>query len=101
MTKPLKLEFVSRRKLRVGDIIFYQRVKYRIISIFGSVAKMVSGLVNVSFKPNSGVQGITWNTIKGKWLVRKYINGKQKHIGLFEELEDAKKALKNIEEALK
>ena len=97
MIKPLRLEFVSRNKLIVGDIIYYQRSKYKVISIYGSFVKMVSGLANIMYIPKSGVPGITWNTYKNKWLVRKYINAKQKHIGLFDNLEDAKDALRNIQ----
>jgi hypothetical protein len=48
-------------------------------------------------KSKSGIKGIYYHL--GKWRVRPKINGKMVEVGVFEELEDAKKALNKIMEA--
>jgi len=32
---------------------------------------------------NSGIKGVSWHALRGKWRARTYINGKEKHLGLF------------------
>lgn len=41
----------------------------------------------------SGVKGVTWNVGKNKWMARCSINGKRKHVGYFDDLDDAAVAL--------
>ena len=40
----------------------------------------------------SGVTGIYWNKKANKWHVQIMLNGKSKHVGYFNSLEDAKTA---------
>lgn len=51
-------------------------------------------------KPNSqsGVMGVCWHKAYSKWRSRIVINGKEIHLGYFENLEDAIKARKEAEE---
>ncbi|WP_341266210.1 HNH endonuclease [Morganella morganii] len=37
----------------------------------------------------SGVIGVSWNKFRGKWRVQINANGKKKHVGLFDDLNDA------------
>lgn len=41
----------------------------------------------------SGVKGVCWHPPAGKWVARLTINGKYKHLGLFNNIEEAKKAV--------
>lgn len=51
-------------------------------------------------KPNtkSGIMGVCWYKAYSKWRARIIINGKEIHLGYFENLEDAIKARKEAEE---
>lgn len=49
--------------------------------------------MKLSKRNKSGVKGVLWDIRKNKWLARCMTNGKDKHIGYFEELEDAKMAI--------
>jgi len=44
---------------------------------------------NLSIANKSGVTGVVWNSNRGKWVSRIVINSKQKHIGSFENFDDA------------
>jgi hypothetical protein len=54
---------------------------------------------NISSKNTSGIKGVCWDKNNNKWKVSLAINGKSKHIGLYKDLEIAKKAM--IESRLK
>lgn len=41
----------------------------------------------------SGIRGIQWDNLRQKWRARITLNGKGIHIGVFEDLEEAKKAV--------
>lgn len=45
----------------------------------------------------SGVVGVSWDRSAGKWASRIYISGKAKHLGYFENFEDAAAARKEAE----
>ena len=45
----------------------------------------------------SGVAGVSWSKKEKKWRVRIKIYGKEKHIGFFDNIEDAKKAREKAE----
>lgn len=49
---------------------------------------------NKSIQSNntSGVTGVTWCKRSKKWIARYKLNGKQIHIGMFDSINDAKKA---------
>lgn len=40
----------------------------------------------------SGYKGVSWNKRSGRWLVHISVNGRIKHVGLFEHIEDAVEA---------
>lgn len=40
----------------------------------------------------SGIRGVTWNKVNKKWWLRVHIDGKRTSLGLFNALEEAKKA---------
>lgn len=46
----------------------------------------------------SGIKGVKWNKNLNKWQVQISHNGKRVHLGVFEDLEDAKKARLKAEE---
>lgn len=46
----------------------------------------------------SGVTGVCRHKLTGKWQTKIKVNGKDKHLGLFEDLEDAASARKEAEE---
>ena len=59
--------------------------------------RVVSRLENMqnksAYKNNtSGVTGVKWNKHRKKWQVQLTVNSKRMHIGLYEDLEDAKNA---------
>lgn len=59
----------------------------------------ISALNEKIFKTNtSGIRGVSWNKINSKWEAYIQIKGKQKHLGLFDKIEDAAKARKEAEE---
>ncbi|MCZ3125853.1 AP2 domain-containing protein, partial [Acinetobacter baumannii] len=39
----------------------------------------------------SGVKGVSWHKAKGKWRATITHNGKSKHLGLFDSLDEAKR----------
>lgn len=45
----------------------------------------------------SGVTGVTWDALRGKWLVRGHIAGKQKNLGRFDDFEAAVAARRSHE----
>jgi len=45
----------------------------------------------------SGYRGVSWNKASGKWKAYIQVDGKQKHLGYFKELEDAVRAYKEAE----
>jgi hypothetical protein len=46
----------------------------------------------------SGVKGVYWCKNANKWRAKIQVDGKEKHLGLFSNLEDAKKARELAEE---
>lgn len=46
---------------------------------------------------SSGVQGVHWNKGLNKWMVRIGVNGNRKHLGYFENFEEAVKIRKQAE----
>lgn len=46
----------------------------------------------------SGIPGVIWCKQQKKWRARIWVNGKNKHLGLFENIEDAKVARKKAEQ---
>lgn len=48
----------------------------------------------------SGVKGVSWYAKDRKWVVRLYIDGKNKYFGSFDLLEDAEKHVQQIREQL-
>lgn len=46
----------------------------------------------------SGFQGVSWNKFRGKWCAKISVNGKKKHIGLFDDISDAILARKKTNE---
>jgi hypothetical protein len=45
----------------------------------------------------SGTAGVSWHDAAGKWSVRIWVNGKQRHIGVFSELAVAIEARRKAE----
>jgi hypothetical protein len=48
----------------------------------------------------TGIRGVSWSRHKNKWRVAIYVNNKQKHIGYFENINDAAAARKQAEQIL-
>lgn len=49
--------------------------------------------MGLSKRNKSGVKGVLWDKSREKWLARCMTNGKDKHLGHFTDLEDAKMAV--------
>lgn len=47
---------------------------------------------------STGVKGVCWNKMVGKYMARVYISGQEKHLGVFTEIEDAESAVKQARE---
>lgn len=47
---------------------------------------------------SSGVTGVRWNKLKGKWISRIYFQGKEHYIGTYKNFIDAVDARKNAEQ---
>lgn len=45
----------------------------------------------------TGIRGVSWSKAKNKWRAAIYVNNKQKHVGYFDSIEDAKLARKEAE----
>jgi hypothetical protein len=45
----------------------------------------------------SGVHGVTWNRVAGKWQASIKVSGKNHHLGVFHNIEDAATARRNAE----
>lgn len=45
----------------------------------------------------SGVTGVSWYRSAGKWRAQIRVEGKKKHLGLFDEIKDAAKAVEAAE----
>jgi len=45
----------------------------------------------------SGVKGVTWLKSRQKWVAHLQLNGRKKHLGCFDTVEDAEKARKDAE----
>jgi hypothetical protein len=43
---------------------------------------------------SSGVKGVSWHKLKNKWIASCSVNGSLKHIGYFEEMKEAEKAVR-------
>ena len=57
--------------------------------------RLENGRNMVIYKSNkSGIPGVFWYNGRKKWVVHIKVNGKNKHIGYFKDLEDAKEARK-------
>lgn len=48
----------------------------------------------------TGVAGVSWSNTKQKWRAAIYVNNKQKHVGYFDDFDDAVKARKTAEQTL-
>jgi hypothetical protein len=48
----------------------------------------------------SGVKGVSWKRGENKWRARIVVDGKERHLGLFDRLEDAERAVRTGREAL-
>ncbi|MGC4378279.1 HNH endonuclease [Fictibacillus sp. Mic-4] len=48
----------------------------------------------------SGIRGVGWHKQKNKWRARVTVNGREHHIGLFENIDDAEKAVKEARKKL-
>jgi len=44
----------------------------------------------------SGVTGVTWHKQRGKWCAQASINGKHHHLGLFDDIEEAKSTVEGF-----
>lgn len=44
---------------------------------------------------SSGVKGVTFNSAANKWVGRIRVNGKMVHVGCFDDIEEARKAMEN------
>lgn len=51
--------------------------------------------LNLSMRSNnkSGITGVSWNKAVGRWHARCSVNGKLHHVGYFDEIDDAAKAI--------
>lgn len=47
-------------------------------------------------KGKDGVKGVCWHKIKNKWIASCSVNGSLKHVGYFENKEDAEQAVKDF-----
>lgn len=47
---------------------------------------------------NSGIKGVGWHILKNKWQARLNINGKTRHLGLFENKNDAEQIVRKFRE---
>jgi len=70
--------------------------------------KVINGINVISLnsdKPNknnkSGVKGVSWSKEKKKWKAQIYYNGKNKFLGRFDTIEEAKAARKKSEEYIR
>jgi len=86
-------------KLPDGEIDHLNRIRHdnRICNL-RDVNKLTNHQNKKMDKRNSsGVQGVHWNKGLNKWMVRIGNNGKRKHLGYFENFEEAVKIRKQAE----
>ena len=84
---------IDHKEHHSNDYVDNRRSNLRIVTPRQNMLNQ--GLISTN---KSGVTGVYRNNRNSKWVAQINVNGKTKHIGVFEELEDAKEARHHAEQ---
>jgi hypothetical protein len=71
------------------------KLNNRILNLRECTKQENSFNAKISKANKSGIKGVSWNKKAKKWMAGMKINGKNNYLGLFTEIEDARKAVED------
>ena len=82
------------------DHINNDRLDNRIENLRAVSSKQNTYNTVLNIKNTSGVKGVAWHKHTGKWQARMRINDKEQYLGIFDNIEDAERVMKETREKI-
>jgi hypothetical protein len=82
------------------DHINNDRLDNRIENLRAVSSKQNTYNTVLNIKNTSGVKGVSWHKHTGKWQARMRINDKEQYLGIFDNIEDAERVMKETREKI-
>jgi hypothetical protein len=82
------------------DHINNNRLDNRIENLRVATSKQNTYNTLLNSRNTSGVKGVSWHKGTGKWMARMHINNREQYLGIFDNIEDAERVMKETRQQI-